>query len=142
MKGFNDLSNRFPLNVYLLTNIATVCSYSKRDADMTESIQIFKKVRTLDKFSTRGMDIFGSLLYRAGESAEMPILSSDLMTINRSDATLMNARFNNRFALNPFPEAWIVAAYFSEHKREGDRALEFIDRVFTFSCFIPLKVYV
>lgn len=127
--AFAELNGILPHNIYLLTNAGISAAGSREHGDEL-SVLNFKSARSLDRFATRGMDVYSSVLQRSGDSRELAQLSQELVTLNRA----AGSDFGGVGVLSGEPrspccEGWVAAAMHAEVKGEADRALEFINKV-------------
>lgn len=74
------------------------------------------------------MDTYGAVLQATGDARELAALSQDLLSLHKSPKA--DSTTGGTDPRSPCGEAWVCAAMHAELKGEGDRALDFINKVF------------
>ena len=119
----------------MLAHLGAIAAATK-ERRCDDSIVYFKKARALDKYFTRGMDLYSSVLLLKGDVRELGVLSSDLVSIHRPATGQDGVKM---FSTTPHAaaaqcslycsEAWTAAAMHAEAKGEAEKAMDYIEKV-------------
>ena len=102
------LTHAFPDNTHMLLGMARAQSALHR---ASEAIRYYRRVRTLDPFNMKYMDLYAALLRSEGEMNELSKLTVELMKVDASR-----------------PESWATASMYWDACGDKQRAMASADR--------------
>jgi predicted Zn-dependent protease len=93
----------------VLNQLACAAFAAERPND---AIKYFRQIRRIDPTIIDYMDLFGFLLMKEGDDAELNKLANEILAISADR-----------------PQGWLVVAQYCEMKGEAEKAIHFIDKV-------------
>ena len=120
---FDQLLQQYPRNIYIMKHAAecyAICSMSR------QSISVYVQLRAVDATYTKGLDMFGYVLYTMGNEADLNKLTTEVMTHIDYSHRCHNQNLNQG---SPRPEGWLLAAMLSALKNESEKVVYFLDKV-------------
>jgi tetratricopeptide (TPR) repeat protein len=109
LERLGEMEGRFPDNAFCTTQRAI--SLALADHGPQQALRAFERLRAMEPLQTRGMDVYGYLLFSTpGSDSALSLLALQLMETNKGS-----------------PQTWAVAALYSERRGDSDKAAAFIE---------------
>lgn len=129
LEPVEELSRCYPESSFALTQLA-IKSYEAEKLD--QAMDIFKKIRRIDRYSFEGMDFYCKELYERSDILELSKLATDILHAQ--------SQFSNSRKIEQSAIGWVAAGMYTLLKgdEKGDQAMGFVDK----ACKINPRCYI